>query len=230
MSLSPTVRHRLRNGAFILLSIIALLFLSYRIWIVPAGSAWLLWDLRHHPDVRIVPTPIQAPTDPIMYGQTFSFHNVSFTVPWTQGAPRVSTTTMLAIKFPDHKAFFITKFDNGYSTFASNPALGSDTDSSRAFYNAIVNVTPSDLHLFAPLQEQIKIDSLLIVKAVIFGASGHPVYTYDTSNGEHVYVFTRNATSTLVSFFTPSNDQYDLSILGADQTEINSIVESIRTK
>lgn len=225
----------LRIVRIVLLAILTVgvvLALTYRYWVVPAGTSLLLFRMRDNAMVQIVPTHIPTPTDPVLSGTTYTFGNVSFSVPWTGGKLDRGETSV-RITFPNRQYIMVFRNPDVYTELIGargtemQQLLGPDIKSNYELYRAMVAITPGAISLFAPSKELILQNMLLTMKAVISIPLKDPLYEYDTANGMYVFAFTR-ATSTIATFFTPKDEEYSLWIVNASSAEYNSIIKSLR--
>lgn len=228
--------HTLRNILLVLVGIIVVLGVTYRFWVLPASTSALLFSLRNNADVRITPTHVPTPIDPVLSVENHVFQNISFSTPWNNGSSTQSGST-ITVRYPDKKSIFLSRSLDMYTAVVGTStevrALLYPITDTYSLYTAMSDVTPADIHYFASNKDLAVKDMLLMLKATLFAPDGKPVYTFTTSNGMHVFAFTRSATTTattFTTFFTPNDEEYDLFISGASQAETNSIIESLRLK
>ena len=105
--------------------------------------------------------------------------------------------------------------------------LYSSLDTNYDFYNAILNTKYSDIVPFSNPAQSVPKASLLMLKGLLVPENAI-TYSFKNNNGIQGFEFVSSATSSSITFFTPSDFQYELIIKNLSREQIDHVLESLK--
>jgi len=197
---------------------------------------YTLYALRSKP-LEHVPTPRQLLQQEATT-TTYTFQTITFKVPWNDvNREKESTTSLLAnfgVPNPGYpKTIFLSIQPPLYENLTGEDAaqvqalLGSQIFNNYSLYSATLYTTPSNLHFFGTSNELFANSTLLMLKGMLVPYLNDPMYSFTSTHGIKGFQELESTTTSLITFFTPSDQGYTLTVSGATSQELDSILQSI---
>ena len=178
-------------SSFVCVALCAIISYFYLPAIV--GLFYTKWDVRHRPELWIVPTPLTDLSVARSIGQKFSYFGYEFESPWTE-----------VKRERKYESIVVLNFMNGGVISLTNPAESLDalqlmqqearkrgrnisdvfgdsaTRSNYALQSKTLQLTPADLRPFSSRQEMAGNSVLLIIKGIRVTNRTDAIYSFQT--------------------------------------------------
>ena len=235
---SPVGHHSHRRLIISLAIIIVLgllLLFTSNLWLPRLVVGYTLHEIESKRDLSVV--PIQHTLSPVTAAPAvYTINDVEFQTPWTDLATS-SKGSLPSLRLhygtTPYKvvAIFPSGFNNLHNGLISSPQdqafFGYSLKTNYDVYEYIMHLTPADINLFGPYSDLLPKSILLVMKGVI-GLNPQHEYDFENANGVRGIEDVMTATSTVVTFFTPKDQSYELLVTRATQQEVDTIVSSLR--
>lgn len=226
----------------ILIAICAVLLImvgSYRVWMPRVLAGYALFELRNK-KIENTPVPIQLKSPTSQSGTSITFATLQLMVPWSDELNTKGNNlddVMYSFKNPNSitgsSTIIILKEvsikDGLADSLAKRPAFfGPELKTNYDYYNRMIALSPSQVHLLHPPSEFLPEVLLLGVKAVTVPPTENTIFSFNNTHQVRGFYFNLTSTSTMATVFTPDDAGYSVTIVRANSSEVESILNSLK--
>jgi hypothetical protein len=175
-------------------------------------------------------------------GETISLNGRTFVSPWTSNPEKISKDNIETYLYKkEGKAIFLDEslsetlseikpYDNETELNRIKLLYGEEIlKSNYLFYEAILNVNPDELNIFTSRSEGLAKSILVIYKSILVVPLDGGMYNFETDNVKGFQNGDPKVSKGVeIQFYDGKDDPYSILLQGANQEEIDFIINSIK--